>query len=515
MSLADELDELDPDFAPRHHPLNDDLGSSFGSSDHFDDDDDVDDDGEVDPYARSLDQLGDGFGMGGMGSSLAELDGGSEGDDTFGSSWGNPVVQGSSPEQPHRTPRRRTASEASRNSLAFELASASKPGQGGSRDLLRELGIEEEDEGKDDHGGRQEDYSEDDEDRFARRSAGYGAEGLGTPTPARRGSLQPPPSQSQHSPPTTPSMQRRLLSSHGSSASLANGYHQTTEADDEAKAAEAEVAHATVAAEMASSLATTSSFLATLRSHTTAPEQPTASALAGARAGSAVRATPAGRSPADAPLDRQPVVEGLAGGVIKTMYELVREREQQTRELADFERQVSRQDPAWQAALGQVDDFDEDDDSDHQRPKSSTSEPGSPTLEPSASPPQNGHASPALNPASSAVLSISDLRATTDSLLATLAALHESSQVSLAAGSESARKLRALRGQAQAVQDELVALVRSEERVAEYERAEGGGGGGGGRTKGWRGRLVREELEGAGRGLEEGWARARAVLVVG
>ena len=87
MSLADELGELDPDFAPRQHKTNDSVDASFGSHPGDEEDDD-----EADPYARSLDQLRDGFGISGMGQSLAELDD-EEGEDNFGSSWGNPVDQ--------------------------------------------------------------------------------------------------------------------------------------------------------------------------------------------------------------------------------------------------------------------------------------------------------------------------------------------------------------------------------------------------------------------------------------
>lgn len=520
MSLADELGELDPDFAPRQHESNHTLDSSFGSHPANQEEDDED----VDPYARSLDQLGDGFGMGGMGHSLAELDG--EEDDQFGNSWGNPVGEGTTEDQPYRTPRRRTASESSRNSLAFELASASKPAAGGSRDLLRELGIEEGDEEEDEGGA--DGSSEEEEDQFQERLASFGVDGLGTPTMDRRASLQPPPS--QRSPPTTPLMQRRGLSSRGSSYSLANDF-QFSEVDGEAKAAEVEAAHATVAAEMTDSVLITTSFLATLRSYTTAPDQPLASTSASTRVTTSLLTTPshsasatAVGSPVEGPLDRQPVVEGLAGGVIKTMYELVREREQQVRELTDFERQVSRQDPGWQAALSQIDDFDDDEDEHVNEADHSTDQ--NPNL-PSPThdtpiPPANGSSDrsrhhPDLTPPTlPALKSLSDLQTTTASLLSTLSALHESSQVALAAGSESARKIRAMRGQAQAVQDDLVSLTRSEQFVDEYEQAEVEAGVGvGARTKGWRGRMAREEVERAGRRLEEGWARAREVLVVG
>lgn len=522
-NLAMEEDELDPLFAELNMPshggggggfgneLNEtSLGAGFGSTlhDDFDNEEDEDDlhhheySGSEDEDAATLASQNNNGGGFTTPSRRRALNG------SGGSGGGGGGGNGNS----------NTASS-SRLSLAFELAAAT-PGRDKSRELMRELGIEEDEEDGEEEVGSY-DGSEGEEDERDGRGVNGGV-GDGVETPRRR---------QDASNASTPSRDAGIESG-STTPSTALLFEESNKEDQ----TDALFKEATLAVE--SSLATTGTFLAHLRQHTTtevdlhstSPTTSTAPPIDSDKAASTDYT------------DRQPLVESLASSVIKSMYDFAKTRERQVRELADMEREVMRNDVAWQAALGTVDELPPNDDDEVDAPPRLNALNGdstdllSPTLPNSSSfdsdlqhstsslddePPRSPRPpSPTLPlvsltsitpsiPLSPARLELSNLRSITASLINALSSINEATQMNAAATGEAGRKLRALRGHFEGVKDDLQSCARSEEFVREYEA-----GGKGRREKGGCAKEAREVVEGVKKELDEGWRKAKEVLAV-
>lgn len=406
-----------------------------------------------------------------------------------------------------------------RLSLAFELASAQSPAERSSnRDLLRSLGIEEEDEDPD---GAEDEDDEDDEEYDEVEDSGYGGGGGADLTPRAVVVVH---ASDSPSPPRAPK-------SRMSSASIASTYRDhdhfpSPDPDDPTATAmareESDAAFLIATSSLESSLSTTGVFLSHLRQHTTTDVDPHSHSHHPPPPRPPVSPDPFSAAPADY-TDRQPLLESLASSVIKSMYDLTKQREGQVRELAEMERLVSKNEAGWQAALRNLDELPRDDDVDVLSPTNDASPPSSdaggdvdepvetvPTPRaPRTAPPTTG-TTPAQSFPSSARIELSNLRDITTSLISALSAINEVTQVNNASVGEAGRKLRALRGHLGAAKDDLVALARSEDFVREYERKELEEGSGG--KKGRFAEMAREQMRGAEEALDEGWRKAQEVL---
>ena len=235
-------------------------------------------------------------------------------------------------------------------------------------------------------------------------------------------------------------------------------------------------------------------------------------------------------------VDRQPVIELLAATLIKSLYEAVKVREGQNRELSIIEKEISETNEAWEVILGGLDELEEDeemgdtlffiasgrrtsievvedlveDPSFVTREDGSSDEDHSTTLAPP-------HPS-STRPSTQSRPTLSSLRTTTSSLLSTLSTLSDHAQISRSSTTEAARKLRSLRSQLASFVDDLASLAQSEEYIRLFEavqlravRKEEGGTVGMG--KGRYGRQARDCLRGVESALE-GFESRRKMLVV-
>ncbi|KAL8277661.1 hypothetical protein RQP46_009934 [Phenoliferia psychrophenolica] len=340
-----------------------------------------------------------------------------------------------------------------RLSLAFELASAASPNKRASnRELLRSLGIDEDpSEGEDDDDEGDEDRSDEDQDDFLDDS------GYGNPSP------HPP---AADSPTTTLKARQSTASLHNaSSPSLSLSMsspppfsHPTdTEEDDALARSEADAAFALASSALESALVSTGEFLSHLRQHTavdpsssTSPPPLSPSPFNTTFAALSTTLPKNGEAPVADYTDRQPHLESLASSVIKSMYDITRERESQVRELGELERVLANPSASWQAALSTLDAFPPS-----TPPPTTTSSPSPLSLSTSTPPP------PAPFPTAARV-ELSNLRDITSSLISALSSVHEVTQVNSAGVGEAGRKLRALRGHLGNAKEDLVGLERSE-----------------------------------------------------
>ncbi|KAK4699840.1 hypothetical protein P7C70_g6415, partial [Phenoliferia sp. Uapishka_3] len=370
-----------------------------------------------------------------------------------------------------RRPRGPSSNTPSSNrlSLAFELASAASPGKRSSnRDLLRSLGIEE-DEGVEDEDEDSRSEGEDEEDFD---DSGYGGAGSDRVVP---GGGSPPRNKS-------------VAMARPSSASLASAFHSFDENPNaggfeaiEMAREESDAAFLGATSALESALESTGAFLGHLRQHTSTAIEMEVS-LNSPRKSSFFQ-TGSGEDYTD----RQPQLENLATGVIKSMYEITQTRESQVRELSEMERLVANPAANWQAALSSL-------------------APLSPPASPSLPSPSSPSASTSLPP--NARIELSNLRDITSSLISALSSLSELSQVNNAGVGEAGRKLRALRGHLGTAKEDLTGLEKSERFVKEYERKSKVEG----RKKGWYAEIAREQMRGAEEALDLGWRRAKEVL---
>lgn len=436
-----------------------------------------------------------------------------------------------------------------RQSLAFELRSASSPGKP-DRDLLRDLGIDEEDGDGD---AQSEKSIRDEGDYEAPVSPWIAQHGLAEQLQHR---LAPAPGIS--SPPRRSRSSAHEASSTTSLSRTPEGGGATSPGSDGASCRDLEAVLADNSSALASSVQATTDFISRLSQYMTTSDA------------TAPISTPSLN-------DRQPIVENMASRVIKTMQEVVRVREGQVRELVDLERAFARSDPGWQAALagldalpveeedgengarsnGGVGPMTEDEertlrpaslDLEAMRKPSTLPTPLSPLVEVSPmtdasvfpSPPRSPnldlpqprppprHTQTSTAPAILLLEHFASLRAHSTSLSATLSSLHEMTQVNQAAASEHGRKLRAVRVHLGNMADELAGAERSEEYVERWERNErlldagANAGAGAGRVaavgRGRRRRRAeeaREEMRAVEIALEDGWRKAQRMLTVG
>lgn len=404
-----------------------------------------------------------------------------------------------------------------RYSLAFELATAT-PEKSSSRDLLRDLGIDEDEEegGEGEHelggghlgyldddeaSGSDEDEREEEDGRFL-NGKGFGEqleraedEGEGDDDATRIehefGAATPPLADPSSNFPTTPTPPRRKLAS-ASSYSLSSTYlgesslHHNqglssefsssssapSKSEDQLEA-ELELSLSQTCSALAHSLESTSVFLSHLRTHTGAPP-PSSSA------------SPSEAKVEDPYTDRQPVLESHATTLLQSMHEASRSLDTSFLELTSLEKELfpKKESTSWSLALSTLDAL-----------PSPPPSPSSPTSTTTTSD----------NPL---VDSLSTLRTSTTSLLSTLSSLSEQTQVHQIATADSGRKLRALKGHLSTLTEEMGSVERSERLIREWEETEREKGKG----KGGYAEEVREVMGQVGEALERGWRDAGRML---
>ena len=481
-------DELDPAFAEfdSHSPHSDDFGdSSLGFN------------------------LGEEFGQP-IGNGLDfELDNGGEASgEAGGEEHGSPLQSEAS------TPRRRTPKSntpinpAARMSLAFELASASDGGNGRGRDLLTELGFEEE---------------EDEEDLGSRSSEEDQSYDI-----VRGGSLQlgEPLFDSTRSPSESSLNKTRQLngtyklSSRSSTTRLSTSsppdptsVSPATEPDicsfDED---ELETTFQETASSLEESISSTATFITNLQrnlygSPSSIPLgiSPNSNGF-DPRLSSSTLPLPnhlsipfpspnptGGVSSPPSYVDRQPLVEKAASTFVKSLYSTTKQREMQVRDITELDRLFARNEIGWATVLSELEpipvEFDDnsDEDSEGGRPESTStsSSPPASTLDaisPSHPPSHvlsqntNGGRRLHLDLYRTISTEFHHLRILTTALLDTFASMSDIVQVQSALAQEASRKLRSSKTQIVTVRDELVNLDRSEEFVRVFvERRSPGG----------------------------------------
>lgn len=516
-----EEDELDPAFLdmPSYEGGNglgelgrgfgNELGAGFGSSLHDDSDDPFSLSSSSNQPSRSRHTSSESWHGEAGGGSLADALGRHDDDDPLST----PL---------HCSRGAGTGAPASnRMSLAFELAAVT-PGKASSRDLMRELGIEEgeDDEEEGEVEGRDGEGEE----------LGYGVEEDTFATPRAVEIVEP---QDDFSPSSTP-----LRRPHGraSSASLASFYNDSSHPSflESPPSPPREELDAAQLRSFENSLETTARFLVHLRQHTSTEIDPHASPdPPPSTTGLFTSIEP---KPIDY-TDRQPLVEKAATAVIKSMYESVKQREGQVRELVELERLVSKNEVGWQAALASLEELPRDEEEgenaehvvengvshDEDEGEEVPLSPSAEEDDPFGQPATNHHARdlsfleppPILRTSSSnspslARSELTHLRTITTSLISALSAINEVTQVHRASTGEAGRKLRALRGHLVTVENDLQGLARSEEYIRAYEAKELKLGGE--RRKGRYAEEAREVMRGVEVELEEGWSRAQVVL---
>ncbi|GAA5961066.1 hypothetical protein JCM21900_006693 [Sporobolomyces salmonicolor] len=280
---------------------------------------------------------------------------------------------------------------ANRMSLAFELASAASPGTGRSKDLMRELGIDE-DENEDvgEQEGHEDGEDEDEDELEGDEGDLLGQEALGRKLFHRDSDVQDDRDDLFGSTSSSSRLQlpRSRIRLKPSSASLAS-FSTSVEADFEAGSVptqeELDAAFQEATAALQSSMGTTRTFLSHLRQHVTADVDshvplvaaaatPPASSLAPPPSASlngslqrtlSSQASSSSLTPPPPPqdfTDRQPVVEKLASRYIKSLYDLAKQREGQLRELTEMERVFARNEAGWRSVLAEVDPLPPDQD---------------------------------------------------------------------------------------------------------------------------------------------------------
>ncbi|GAA5840556.1 hypothetical protein JCM5353_004381 [Sporobolomyces roseus] len=480
----DELDPAFADFDLQHSPHSNDFdeaGSSLGFS------------------------LGEGFGQP-LGNALGfELDSEGEPSGDEGGEVGHGSYQsedeGSTPRK--RTPKSNTpVNPAVRMSLAFELASASDGGNGRGRDLMKELGFEEDEEEQDDEN---DDVSSD-------GIALGGPLRLGEPLfDSNRNTSNESSLNKTHQVNGTTSRLRSRSSTTPLSSSTPSEQPSISPAEPDISPFdedELETAFRATASSLEESISSTATFMTNLQNNLHGPSSsvplqpslnsngidsrlpPSSSLRLPVSIDSSSLPSQSPYDPARTPsyIDRQHLVEKSASTFVKTLYSTTKQREIQVRDITEIERVFARNEISWGAVLSELEplplDFDDpDEDSEASRPDSlSSSSP--PTLSsdlapssPSSSPlPSFENVGP-LTSERHSDLSLSQListefhhlRTLTTALLNVFASMSDVAQVQSALGQEASRKLRSLRAQVVTVRDELVSLDRSEEFIVEFE----------------------------------------------
>lgn len=261
-----------------------------------------------------------------QGESLA----GALGDESFDNSAASSSSSAAPPES--GSPRRRHASgkdkspASHRQSLAFELAQASAPGNQGASSLAAELGFDEGPAEEDEDFYEEDEDMEEDEEREDHR--GFVQSDLLQQVPAQ---AQAPQSSSLNAtPPRSRAPKSSATSQLTSSPSTAGGA-RPEEVDFDAL--DAELAHSARAIQ--DDLQTMRAFLSHLTTYTSD--------------------VPSSIAPTSKVADRQLFLERLTSDIIRSMHDAAKEREIQLRELQELSRQASRVDSDWLQALSEVD----------------------------------------------------------------------------------------------------------------------------------------------------------------
>ncbi|GAA5823118.1 hypothetical protein JCM10212_002677 [Sporobolomyces blumeae] len=558
-------DELDPAFAEFDQATAGSLGDSLGFASTSSTVSDLDFDDEADvAHERVYGSFGESLGPG-FGSVLEdELRGGydSGGEDPRSRILDRDTLDGPNERTPHdaeagfATPRRTQRNGGTvdahgggsspyrstggdgtadpRMSLAFELATAASPGNGRGRDLMRELGIEDDesdggssgDGGETDMEGRRVDvdeaelamsglgrslHSDEDVARSPRKRGGSPTNGVGF------GSVRTAATDSQRNPlrtkPSTASLSSYAISNQTSDIGATGPSFDGEEIDRATKE---------TASRLKESIDETDAFLRRLQGHIVADTD--SKTVTADRSGEPLSAPINSSKPTSSPAhaadeahvptgDRQNIVERLASSYIKSLYLFSKQREGQTRGATEAERIFARHEQGWRGLLGELEPlprevFDDDFDSDEDQDPAQEEDHCDRVEDEQASPRRNRPRRP---PASSASTStylltdLNDLRQLTASLLSTLSSLTDIVQVQSALLSDSNRKLRALRTQVVGVQEEWTGLERSRDFVEAYERREQGK-----RRYAEEARGVMRDVEGE---LDKAERDARAILL--
>ncbi|GAA5879045.1 hypothetical protein JCM8547_006226 [Rhodosporidiobolus lusitaniae] len=533
--MDDELDPafLDLDLPPHAGALGDSLGAGLNDSLDHDSDPDAPSSSSSSSHGDDL-HLGAGFGNT-LGAELSDLDepvSPSRLRHSSNSTAGGGGGRARGDSDGLSTPRRRNGSGTSalagqgqRMSLAFELASASGPAGGRTRDLMRELGLSEGEEDQHDalvEEDEGEETSFEQEQVERRLFSSQGGKGKsesfgGAPSPGRR-----------------PASRLNKKQSTASFVSFAPNERVEEGEEDQGISEEAlDAALQEAATAIESSISTTSTFLSHLRQHTTVEVNPSSaaplqfsslepSASSSTLATGSLQRTTSTPSPAPPPpadyTDRQPVVEALASSLLKHLYDVAAQRETQLRELTEMERVFARPESGWRAVLAGLEPLPPDPDAEGEEEESSgepngvlppdAAAPTSPFLDSDAPPPlASSRPPPPPSAASLSQQSLLSLRTETSSLLSALSSITDLTQVSSALSSDAGRKLRALRAQVTTVKEELGAVERSEEFVLRYEEKQGER-----EREGRAAEMAKREVEKVREALEDGWERARRML---
>lgn len=285
------------------------------------------------------------------------------------------------------------------------------------------------------------------------------------------------------------------------------------------------------------SLRTTELFLVHLRQHTiTEPDTLPPHILSSPLSTSLQRNNPSSND-----VDRQPVVELLATTLIKSLYEAVKVREGQNRELSIIEKEISETNEAWEVILGGLDELEEEEEMGDtlffiasgrrtsievveelvEDPSFVTREDGSSDEDhgTTLTPPYPSSPQPSTIPFSNSPPTLSSLRMTTSSLLSTLSTLSDHAQISRSSTTEAARKLRSLRSQLASFVEDLASLAQSEEYIRLFEATQSRAvkkeeGGAVGMGKGRYERQARDCLRGVESALEGFESSRRKMMVV-
>lgn len=409
---------------------------------------------------------------------------------------------------PSRQKRARIRPTPQHQSLAFELASVARPSQR-ERTLLSELGLEDDNNGKEAGTLDKSDVSESESEGSAgRRTARRGASasvrqrnGLARLDDDRDVSASP----------------RRRSATNGRRA-IPTSLEQDADRITLSNLREVEQAGAkreraleqdldTAAANLSDSTRDILDFMSRLRIHVGASssEPPNSTTIS-----TAATTTP----PLDY-RDRQSVVEDLCSAFLRSLQSSAARRTEQQQDLTVLERELARTEVGWQHALGGLDPLPHDlfdDSAVHAHVDVSSQlavhDSNGPTRQ--AWPrPRTDHSTATAG--ASITSELASLRSTTQSLLSLLASLAEQTQVQSALASEAGRKLRALRTQLGTLKDEAAQVERSEAFVEAYEKAP--------RTRVQEGTeeesaaaRARREVAAVQQRLDSGWITAQKIL---
>lgn len=347
------------------------------------------------------------------------------------------------------------------NSLAFELENVGSASRSSTKDIIAELGIDEDEEG----GQDEEDYDSEEESREEEEMLHQQQQSTNEFYHNDEDRHQLSPGQSH--------VDRyklspfRSTSSASSSTSISHSHFETSSpsipSSPPTSKDDLDSSFLNSISAFETDLGSTSSFLQNLRQHTN-PNQ-----LSSSIENSSIDFS-----------DRQPFVEKLAGSLIDRLYELAKVREDQVKELIEMEKLVNKNDLGWQKALSLIEAFcDEEDEPSHFSPDSELDivelEPSTPTITRSYSNFVPSTPSSILNSSLSTTTirnELADLRDITSSLISALSTLNELAQVNQAASGESGRKLKSLKTHLGTVREEFSLFTRAEEFVKVYEEKE-------------------------------------------